>query len=124
MAEKIGKTDVCSERIIHPQAIEQARRLMKDDGDYIKVAELFRLFGDPTRAKIIDALTAGELCVCDLATLIGAGESAVSHQLRLLRASRLVKYRKQGRVVYYSLDDNHISDLLETAYEHAVRERT
>jgi ArsR family transcriptional regulator, lead/cadmium/zinc/bismuth-responsive transcriptional repressor len=115
--------DVCSERVIHPQAIENAEKSMKSDDDYQKVAELFRLLGDPTRAKIIDALTAGELCVCDLASLTGAGESAMSHQLRLLRTSRLVKYRKQGRVVYYSLDDSHISDLLDTAYEHAVKER-
>ena len=82
------------------------------------VADTFRVLGDPTRVRILDALTAGELCVCDIAELAGISESAVSHQLRLLRGMRLVRPRRSGRLVYYSLDDQHIIDLLQQALTH------
>jgi DNA-binding transcriptional ArsR family regulator len=82
------------------------------------LAETFRLLGDPTRVRLLDALAAGELCVCDLATLLGHTVSAVSHQLRLLRGLRLVRARRSGRMVYYSLDDHHIHDLISQARRH------
>lgn len=82
------------------------------------VADTFRVLGDPTRVRILDALADGELCVCDIAELAGISESAVSHQLRLLRGMRLVRPRRAGRLVYYSLDDQHIIDLLEQALTH------
>ena len=82
------------------------------------VADTFRVLGDPTRVRILDALAGGELCVCDIAELAGISESAVSHQLRLLRGMRLVRPRRAGRLVYYSLDDQHIIDLLEQALTH------
>lgn len=82
------------------------------------VADTFRVLGDPTRVRILDALTGGELCVCDIAELAGISESAVSHQLRLLRGMRLVRPRRAGRLVYYSLDDQHIIDLLQQALTH------
>ena len=82
------------------------------------IAETFRVLGDPTRVRILDALSAGELCVCDIATCAGISESAVSHQLRLLRGMRLVRPRRAGRQVFYSLDDQHIVQLLRLAVTH------
>ena len=82
------------------------------------LAETFRALGDPTRVRILDALAAGELCVCDIATLVGISESAASHQLRLLRGLRLVRPRRAGRQVYYAVDDHHILELLNQARTH------
>ena len=82
------------------------------------LAETFRVLGDPTRVRLVDALTHGERCVCDLATLVGLTESAVSHQLRLLRAARLVRVRRAGRLAYYSLDDHHVVGLLHDTRKH------
>ncbi len=82
------------------------------------LAETFRVLGDPTRVRILDALAPGELCVCDVAALVGISESAVSHQLRLLRGMRLVRPRRAGRLVYYAVDDHHILELLKQALTH------
>ena len=82
------------------------------------LADTFRVLGDPTRVRILDALAAGELCVCDIAALVGISESAVSHQLRLLRSMRLVRPRRAGRLVYYAVDDQHILELLKQASTH------
>jgi len=82
------------------------------------VAEVFKLLGDPTRVRLVDALTHGERCVCDLAQLVGLTESAVSHQLRLLRAARLVRVRRAGRLAYYSLDDHHVVGLVHDTRKH------
>ena len=82
------------------------------------LADTFRVLGDPTRVRIIDALSAGELCVCDIASLVGISESAASHQLRLLRGMRLVRPRRAGRLVYYAVDDQHILELLTQAATH------
>ena len=87
------------------------------------VAEVFKLLGDPTRVRIVDALSHGEQCVCDLAALVGISESAVSHQLRLLRAARLVRVRRSGRLAFYSLDDHHVVGLLHDTRRH-VQEAT
>lgn len=87
------------------------------------LAETFKVLGDVTRVRILDALSRSELCVCDLATLLGLGESAVSHQLRLLRGMRLVRSRRDGRMIFYSLDDHHIVRLFTQGLEH-VEERT
>ena len=99
-----------------------ARRRMLLEHDTVQaIAETFRVVGDPTRVRILDALAAGELCVCDIAALVGISESAVSHQLRLLRGMRLVRPRRAGRQVFYSVDDQHIVELLRLAVTH-VRE--
>ena len=82
------------------------------------LADTFRVLGDPTRVRILDALSGGELCVCDIASLVGISESAVSHQLRLLRGMRLVRPRRAGRLVYYAVDDQHILELLRQALTH------
>ena len=82
------------------------------------LADTFRVLGDPTRVRILDALSTGELCVCDIATLVELSESAVSHQLRLLRSMRLVRARRAGRLVFYALDDQHIIELFQQALTH------
>jgi DNA-binding transcriptional ArsR family regulator len=82
------------------------------------VADVFRLLGDPTRVRLVDALAHGERCVCDLAALVGLSESAVSHQLRLLRTARLVRVRRSGRMAYYALDDHHVIGLLHDTRRH------
>jgi len=87
------------------------------------LAETFRVLGDPTRVRILDALSGGELCVCDIAELVGISESAVSHQLRLLRGMRLVRPRRAGRLVYYAIDDQHIMELLRQALTHVEEQR-
>lgn len=87
------------------------------------VANVFKLLGDPTRVRLVDALTHGERCVCDLATLVGISESAVSHQLRLLRSARLVRVRRSGRMAYYALDDHHVVGLLHDTQKHVQEDR-
>jgi ArsR family transcriptional regulator len=94
------------------------RATLMSDRTVYAVADTFRVLGDPSRVRIVDALAGGELCVCDIAELAGISESAVSHQLRLLRGMRLVRPRRAGRLVYYSLDDQHIIDLLQQALTH------
>jgi DNA-binding transcriptional ArsR family regulator len=88
------------------------------------VADVFKLLGDPTRVRLLDVLTHGERCVCDLAALVAISESAVSHQLRLLRSARLVRVRRVGRMAYYSLDDHHVIGLLHDACKHVQEGRS
>jgi ArsR family transcriptional regulator, lead/cadmium/zinc/bismuth-responsive transcriptional repressor len=96
----------------------QMQQILSNDDYFNSVAELFKVLGDPTRAKIIHCLQNSELCVCDIAEMLNMTHSAVSHQLRVLRASRLVKYRREGRMVYYSLNDQHVASLMKEASEH------
>lgn len=110
--------DICENTIIHTEVVNKVKEKMLDDDKLIDLAELFKVFGDSTRMKIICALLQSELCVCDLASVIGSTVSAVSHQLRLLKQSKLVKYRKDGKTVYYSLDDNHIYEIFKKGCEH------
>src|SRR5258706_10570741 len=87
------------------------------------LADLFSILGDPTRVRIVDVLAEGELCVCDIAAEVGISESAVSHQLRLMRGMRIVRGRREGRSVYYSLDDQHVLDLFQQGLRHVSEER-
>lgn len=91
---------------------------LKSEEAIQRAAELFATMGDPTRVKIIYALSREELCVCDIAAIVGASDSAVSHQLRVLRNMRLVKYRKEGKMAYYCLGDDHVKELLEVGLRH------
>ncbi len=114
----LGK-DLCDVRVVHPERVEATRERILRVGAAAQVANRFRLLGDAGRLRMIYALLeAGELCVCDLAAVVESGESAVSHQLRLLRDAGLVKFRKEGRVIYYSVDDAHIRLLLDVAVQH------
>ncbi|MEF2144268.1 MAG: metalloregulator ArsR/SmtB family transcription factor [Desulfovibrionaceae bacterium] len=110
--------DVCRMECVHEQAVAQAGEQMLPDREVSELAALFKVLGDPTRVRILRALFVGELCVCDLAALLGMTSSAVSHQLRLLRAAKLVRYRKEGKVVFYSLDDDHVRGLVAEGLDH------
>ncbi len=110
--------DVCGIFCINEEAVNQVKEQMLPEEETKKLADTFKVLGDPTRIKLIQALSINELCVCDLATLLDMTQSAVSHQLRVLRNMRLVKYRKEGKVVYYSLDDSHIVNLFAEGLDH------
>jgi len=114
------ETDTCTQLCEHPQAICLAKNELLHDEDARQVAETFKILGDATRVKILHALSKRELCVCDLAAVVGMGQSGVSHQLRLLRGLRLVKYRREGKMVWYSLDDEHVFSLLSQGIEHVI----
>jgi ArsR family transcriptional regulator len=114
--------DVCDVLSINEVQVKRVQKQMPDLETIHQVAEIFGMLSDPTRARIVFALSKAELCVCDVATLLGMTISAVSHQLRVLRHLGLVKYRKQGRMAYYSLDDEHASTLLTQALEHVSHE--
>jgi len=103
----------------HQAAIRSARKALMDESAIAAMSETFKVLGDPTRLKIVLALTKEELCVLDIAELLGMTESAISHQLRLLKTLRLVKQRKDGKMVFYSLDDGHIEDLVRVATRHS-----
>lgn len=107
---------------VHPDIVSYVAEKMPEMDDLFEVAELFKAFGDLTRARIICALTQSELCVSDLAVLLEMNQSAVSHQLRLLKQARLVKTRRDGKVRYYSLADEHIQKLFQVAFEHVLEE--
>lgn len=94
------------------------RKTMEQDEVIVKISQTFKVLGDPTRTKIIFALSKEELCVCDIATLLGISQSATSHQLRVLRNMNLVRYHKEGRVAFYSLDDEHIKNLFDEGLKH------
>ncbi len=108
----------CSEHEIHECAIERARRALPPERQVQRLADVFKAMGDPTRLRIILALRVGELCVCDLAAVLNMSQSAISHQLRILRGLHLVRNRREGKEVYYSLDDDHVISMLAQAADH------
>ena len=110
--------DVCEIFYVDEPRVKAVEAQMPAGETVQEVTAIFKVLSGPTRAKIVFALSRAELCVCDVAALLGISVSAVSHQLRLLRSLRLVKYRKEGRLAYYSLDDDHIVRLLENVLEH------
>src|SRR5262245_47413511 len=110
--------DLCDIVHLHPSRVGELRAALIADEEVADLAETFRTLGDPTRVRILDALSHGELCVCDLAAVVRMSESAVSHQLRLLRNLRLVKPRRDGRMVFYALDDRHIITLFRQGLRH------
>ncbi|HXV22580.1 MAG TPA: metalloregulator ArsR/SmtB family transcription factor [Desulfuromonadales bacterium] len=109
---------ICSITLIDEAKVAAVRNAMPPEEIFFRLAETFRVLGDPTRVRILQALSLEELCVCDIASLLSTTKSAVSHQLRLLRSLRVVKYRKAGRIVYYSLDDSHVENLLQEGLHH------
>jgi len=115
---KKGAAGEAKVEYIDPRSVREARAAMPGDRMVRALAETFGALSDPTRVRIIFALTEQELCVFDLARLLGLTGSAVSHQLRLLRGQRLVRYRKEGKIAYYSLDDDHIRNLMEVCVKH------
>jgi ArsR family transcriptional regulator len=110
--------DFCDCYCIHEDVIERVRSAMPDDETLFNLADLFKMFADSTRIKIISALLNAEMCVCDIAALLGMTDSAISHQLRSLRQTKLVRSRRDGKIVYYSLDDDHVQTILSQGLCH------
>lgn len=111
----------CGCEIIHEDTVRETKEKLSDKDEYISLASLFKMFGDGTRVQILHALRLHEMCVCDIAALLGITKSAVSHQLKALRLANLVKFRRDGQVVYYSLADDHVEKILDIGFEH-IRE--
>ncbi|WP_371377200.1 ArsR/SmtB family transcription factor [Sporomusa aerivorans] len=118
MKKSTCDSDMCEQLCEHPQTICLAKNDMLPEGEARQITEMFRLLGDMTRFKILQALSRRELCVCDIAAVLQMAQSAVSQQLRLLRGARLVKYRKEGTLVWYSLNDDNIAVLLQQGMDH------
>jgi len=108
----------CECTTIHKDIIIMVRKLMPSQTESFSLAEFFKVLGDATRISILFALSRSEMCVCDLSSLLNMTQSAVSHQLRILKQARLVKYRKEGKIAYYSLDDEHVRDVLHLGSKH------
>lgn len=111
----------CDFMFVHEEVVKQVMEVMPQGEELQNLAEFFRIFGDSTRIRILYALSRSELCVCDIASLLQMGQSAISHQLRLLKQMRLVKFRRDGKSVLYSLADSHIETILAQGMEH-IRE--
>lgn len=110
--------DTCNCNVIHEDVVKRVKETIPQEETLYDLADLFKTFGDSTRIKIICALFQSEMCVCDIAALLGMNQSAISHQLRVLKQARLVKYRKEGKVVYYSLDDDHVKGIFDQGLAH------
>lgn len=108
----------CDCSAVHEDVVNRVKKQMPKEENLYDLAELFKVFGDTTRVKILWALDNAEMCVCDISVLLNMTKSAVSHQLRVLKQARLVKYRKEGKNVYYSLDDSHIASIFELGMAH------
>jgi len=112
------KTPICDSDVTHEELVKKVRKAMPDDEEFYDLADLYKMFADSTRVRILWALSQTEMCVCDIALLLNMTKSAISHQLRALRLANLVKYAKRGKEVYYSLADSHVKDIFEKGFEH------
>ena len=118
MARKIQPVEKCDCTVIHEETVNQVREKMPEEEILYDLAEIFKVFGDSTRIKILWALDEAEMCVCDIAVLLNMTQSAISHQLRVLKQANLVKSRKEGKVVYYSLVDEHVRQIFDQGLIH------
>lgn len=118
-----NNVETCNCTIIHEELVNEVSKSIPDDETLYDLADLFKVFGDSTRIKVLCALFQAEMCVCDIAALLGMTQSAISHQLRVLKQTRLVKYRREGKVVYYSLDDEHVKSIFDQGLIHISEKR-
>ena len=120
MVKKITETEnlECSSDVIHEEIVAEVKKKMPQETLLLDLADLFKVFSDSTRVKILCALLQNEMCVCDIAFLLGMSKSAISHQLRTLRQTRLVKYRREGKIIYYSLEDEHVGTIFDQGLTH------
>ncbi len=118
----IGDMPRCEYLHAHGELVERVRRAQPDEDLLCDLAELYKVFGDSTRIRILYVLFESEMCVCDLATLLGMTQSAVSHQLRVLKNAKLVGYRREGKTVFYALADDHVRTILGQGMEHLCEE--
>jgi ArsR family transcriptional regulator len=114
----LANQDMCNCNVIHQDIVDLVTGKMPNDEVLADVADLFKVFGDSTRVRILSALQESEMCVCDIAVLLNMTKSSISHQLRTLRQAKLIKNRKVGKVVYYSLDDYHVGTIFTQALAH------
>lgn len=122
MIRKLPEIERCDCSVIHEDIVNQVIDKMPEEEALYDLAELFKVFGDSTRIKILWALDESEMCVCDIAYLLNMTQSAISHQLRVLKQAKLVKNRKEGKIVFYSLDDEHINQIFELGLIHIAEE--
>jgi ArsR family transcriptional regulator len=120
--EQENRNEICDCDVIHAEVVEKVGRSMPVEEKLYDLADFFKIFGDSTRIKMLWALDREEMCVCDLAVLLNMTKSAISHQLKTLRQEKLVKYRRDGKNAFYSLQDEHVKNLLEIGLEH-IEER-
>jgi DNA-binding transcriptional ArsR family regulator len=120
MALENGSGCGCGHIGMNEEIIESIREKMPDEERLYELAEFFKVFGDSTRIRIICALFESEMCVCDIANLLGMTQSSISHQLRVLKNTRLVRYRKSGKAIYYSLNDEHVQKIFELGMQHVM----
>lgn len=118
MANKEQQVDRCDCEIIHEAVVSQVKMIMPQENILFDLAELFKVFGDSTRIRILWALDEAEMCVCDIACVLNMTQSAISHQLRILKQAKLVKNRRDGKIVYYSLDDEHVKQIIDQGLIH------
>ena len=114
---------LCGVTVIHEDVLEKVRGRLTPEATLRKMAEMFKVMSDPTRLTIINALMLSEMCVCDIAALMEMTQPAISHHLKTLRQSQLIKYRREGKSVYYSLDDEHIGVLFQNGLDHALEKK-
>lgn len=116
MAE--NEIEKCEYIHIHEDIVDKVRKILPDEELLYDLADFYKVFADSTRIKILYALLQSEMCVCDLAQILNASQSAISHQLRMLKQMKLVKYRREGKAIFYSLSDDHIENILNQGFEH------
>ncbi len=115
-----SKESECQTILIHDEVVQKVRNAQPEQDVLNYLGEFFRIFGDPTRIKILQALFISEMCVCDIAAVLEINRSAVSHQLKILRQANLVKYRKEGKSAIYSLSDNHVKKIIDQGMSHIM----
>lgn len=120
MFSVIEKVDNCNCTVIHHEIIDEVRKDILEESILSDLADLFNVFGDTTRIKILHVLSKSEMCVCDISALINMNRSSVSHQLKTLRQAKLVKYRKEGKIVYYSLSNDHVKQVFNQGLIHLI----
>lgn len=123
MARRMQEIEKCDCDVIHEDIVEEVKGKMPQEETLYDLAELFKVFGDSTRIRILWALDESEMCVCDIAVLLNMTQSAISHQLRVLKQAGLVKNRRQGKVVFYSLEDDHVRAIFEKGLEHIKEDK-
>jgi ArsR family transcriptional regulator len=118
-----GEIEVCKCSVVHEDLVQKAKETMPDDDLIFMIGDFFKVLGDPTRIKIINALFNSEMCVCDLVAVLNMKQPAISHQLKTLKQSGFVRYRKEGKVVYYSLIDEHVKLIYEQGLLHMMERK-
>jgi ArsR family transcriptional regulator len=122
MIKKIKKIEICSCDVIHEDIVKKVKDKMPAEENLYDLVELFKVLGDSTRIKILWALDEAEMCVCDIAYLLNMTSSAISHQLKVLKQARLIKNRREGKIVYYSLDDEHVRQIFDQGITHIAEQ--